>query len=78
MHTLILKRLPRSARKPTLVAARVTAALSLLLWLAMGFPWLSQVGAAALVYVTVLALPALIWRRARKTVRKAALRKRRR
>jgi hypothetical protein len=78
VSTLILKRLPRPARKPALRAARIAAVLSLLLWLALGLPLLSQIGAAALTYLAVLALPAIAWRGMRKAARKAGRRKRRR
>jgi hypothetical protein len=75
---LILRRLPRKGRQPVQMAARITAAVSLLVWLALGLPVLSQIGAAALTYFAALALPALAWRGVIKTVRKAGRRKRRR
>jgi uncharacterized membrane protein YphA (DoxX/SURF4 family) len=75
---LILRRLPRQGRKPVQVAARIAAAVSLLVWLALGLPLLSQIGAATLTYFAVLALPVLAWRGFVKATRKAGRRKRRR
>ena len=53
-----------------LVGARIAAAVSLLVWLAAGLPLLSQIGAAALVYVAALAVPSALWRGAVKVRRK--------
>lgn len=74
----LVKRLPRRARSVVLRAAQVAAGVSLLLWLALGLPLLSAVGAATLTHFMVLALPVLAWRGLGRAVRKAGRSTRRR